>query len=122
MLFFAHHDDVPAFGSGLMGHLVDALDEGAGGVPDGGAPRLKLCQFGKAYAVGPDDHLSTRLHILRPVHRAHALFAQRLNHLRVVDDRPQRHHRTERRFALRQLHRAADTEAETRVLGHRYAH
>ncbi len=114
VLFLADHDQRHAVLRGAAGHVVDALDEGAGGVDDLAAPRPERLVLRASDAVGADHHLRRGRGRLRAVDGPDPHALQATDHLRVVDDGAQRHRRG---ALLRRLHRPAHAEAEPRVPG-----
>ena len=70
---------------------MDALDERACRVQHPAVPRRQLVIDRPAHTVGADDDRAALRRIARRLDRAHALGCEFLDHMTVVDDRPQRH-------------------------------
>ena len=69
--------------------------------------------------VGTDDDPISGRYVLRPLHQSHAFPGQMIDHILVMDNRPQHHTRlTLLRRKLRHLHGSAHTVAKARRLGH----
>ncbi len=82
-------DDPGAFVGFLLGRLLHARDQRAGGVDDGAPGGLGARRDVGRRAVGGDGD-GGRLNLLQPILHLHPLPGQALHQLRVVDQRAQR--------------------------------
>ena len=91
---------------------MNAGNEGAGGIQQFAVQCLQSFDFSAAHAVGSKHNLCAPGHI-RPIDAYHALLPEHLHHLRIMNDRTQRHRR---RGSRRRIYRPAHAEAEACVL------
>ena len=113
MVALSDHDQRRPGLRGLAGHVVDPLNEGAGGVDDLAMPRLQGLIGRASDAVGAYDHPGTVGDLIGPFNAVYADLSQRSHHLRVVDDWPKGHGWSR---SLGGLHGPAHAKAEPRMV------
>jgi hypothetical protein len=123
MLALAGHHDLQALLRKGPRRLLGFFNMGAGCIQHSPALSFGFFIYGRSHPVGP-DHNRCRAGLRQLVHHADSLRLQFCNHLRVVNQRTQRHHRRTglARRRCGEFHRPPDAVTEPHVLRRQYFH